>query len=400
MEFSPGQAKALEDIAEWLEYEADDPASKQVFHVFGYAGAGKTTIIKHSIKNYDGRVLSGAFTGKAAYVMGRAGMPDPRTIHSLTYTFQPPSRSRYLELMKKLKDETDQLLAAEIRREMAEVQQPRFIVNEESDLKNCDLLILDEVSMVGEAMGHDLLSFGTKILVLGDPGQLPPIKDEGFFTRATPEVMLTEIHRQALDNPIISLATTAREGRTLRPGYYGESWVGSRRMFADKDLATADQVLCGTNNSRRELNTRIRSVLGYTDRYPQEGERIICLKNDHGLNLMNGEQFTVLKSEFKEASIYMRLRREAGGEVEVCAHPGFFDEYYERGTLEALNFWDFRDYHQFDFGYAITVHKSQGSQWDNVIVYDDGFGRSDPQLRKRWLYTAITRAAETIKFGI
>ena len=66
--------------------------------------------------------------------------------------------------------------------------------------------------MVDEDLGRDLLSFGKPVLVLGDPAQLPPVKGGGFFTEAEPDVMLTEVHRQAADNPIIRAvhATSAR----------------------------------------------------------------------------------------------------------------------------------------------------------------------------------------------
>ena len=72
--------------------------------------------------------------------------------------------------------------------------------------------------MVGPEMAADLLAFGKPILVLGDPGQLPPIKGTGAFTEVVPDIMLTEIHRQAGESAIIRLATMARQGIDIPPG--------------------------------------------------------------------------------------------------------------------------------------------------------------------------------------
>ena len=99
--------------------------------------------------------------------------------------------------------------ALELR--LDDIHKPRFVLNEQSIVRDAKLIVLDEVSMVGAEMAHDLLAFGKPILVLGDPGQLPPIKGDGAFTSDDPDVMLTEIHRQAGESAIIRLATLARQ---------------------------------------------------------------------------------------------------------------------------------------------------------------------------------------------
>ena len=104
-----------------------------------------------------------------------------------------------------------------------EMHRPTFVLNSEGPVRDADLIVLDEVSMVNETMAADLMSFGKPILVLGDPGQLPPIKGEGAFTQAVPDVMLTEIHRQAEGSAIIRLATMAREGKFIPFGTYSDS---------------------------------------------------------------------------------------------------------------------------------------------------------------------------------
>src|SRR5512136_2716568 len=123
--------------------------------------------------------------------------------------------------------------------------------------------------MVDEELGRDLLSFGKKVLVLGDPAQLPPGKGGGFFTEAAPDVMLTVVHRQAADNPIIRLSMAIREGGTLTPGAYGETRIVSRDGLDPTLVTGADQVLVGLNRTRRAYNGRLRELRGFSGTFPQ-----------------------------------------------------------------------------------------------------------------------------------
>src|SRR5688500_3222997 len=182
MNLSPQQDAALLAVSRWMK-----SCRPPLFRLFGYAGTGKTTLARRIAEGVDGDVLFAAFTGKAAQVMRNKGCANARTIHSLIY------RPRG----EKPEKETGEL-------------QPAFALNRASPVGKAKLIIVDECSMVDEALGRDLLSFGTPVLVLGDPGQLPPVKSGdgggGYFTEHEPDVMLTEIHRQARDNPIVALA--------------------------------------------------------------------------------------------------------------------------------------------------------------------------------------------------
>jgi exodeoxyribonuclease-5 len=390
--WSPQQAKALADVAAWLR----DPLAPQVFHLFGYAGTGKTTLAKHLAAHESGLTLFAAYTGKAASVMRAAGCEGATTLHSLMYRPFDKDRARLNELqmimMQTPKEHPDYPEArGEYELELARVKSPGFNLNPESILKQARLLVVDEVSMVDELIARDLLSFKVKVLVLGDPAQLPPVKGGGYFTNRTPDLLLTEIHRQARDNPIVRWATMIRQGELLPYGIDGSCRKVKREKFAISDAhKIGDQILTGRNETRHMLNKSIRALKGYKSPFPQDKDRLICLMNHHGLGLLNGVTFEAHGDAVPEEGIPAVA----------------MDAMYE-GELKPALLWDadifrggdghpFRKYLQADYGYAMTVHKSQGSQWPSVVLWDDGFWKREPNQRKRWLYTAITRAQERL----
>ena len=161
------------------------------------------------------------------------------------------------------------------------MKKPRFALNPQSDAAHARLIVLDEVSMVG-FFSRDLMSFGKPILVLGDPGQLPPIKGEGAFTKDAPDVMLTEIDRQAEESAIIRLATMARQGEPIGFGQYDTFVWKMRKMdVTPEQCLRGGQVICGLNATRLQLNNAMRRGAGFGDSWlpTGRGEKIICLKN-------------------------------------------------------------------------------------------------------------------------
>jgi len=239
MQFSPQQDEALKAVSRWLK-EGRSP----VFRLFGYAGTGKTTLARHFAENVDGEVLFAAFTGKAAQVLRSRGASNAKTIHSLIY------RPRGEEAVED--EETGKTSIS-----------PMFSINRQSPVAKAALIVIDECSMVDEQLGKDLMSFGTPILVLGDPGQLPPVSGGGFFTEHEPDCLLTDIHRQARDNPIIELAMHIREGKEIMYGDYGTAKVISKNEVTQDLVLGADQVLVGTNKTRRRYNKRLRELKGF-----------------------------------------------------------------------------------------------------------------------------------------
>lgn len=361
MAWTEQQSAALKAVDKWFYQESK---KKQVFRVFGYAGTGKTTLATHFAENIDGFVCFAAFTGKAALVMRKNGCEGARTIHSLIYK-------------------------AIVNNQTGEVT---YELNKESMLTDAVLVIIDECSMVDEDLAKDLLSFGVPVLVLGDPAQLPPVSGAGYFTEAKPDVMLTEIHRQSKDNPIIYLATQVREG--IRPdlGEYGESRVVS--SITSAAALEADQILVGRNVTRTDMNMKIRRLLKHDRDTPVPSDKLICLKNDKKVGIFNGGMFTlkrVLASKYKTQFFNMMLDSddEDRPPLLVKVHKSFFIDDAPVPDWRVL-----KNSQEFDYGYAITCHKSQGSQWSNVLIYDESWCFRDQW--ERWLYTAITRASEKV----
>ena len=414
---SETQGRAIAAIRDWYETRRHD---QQIFRLFGYAGTGKTTITAMAIEALGlepmtpgglGGVLFAAFTGKAALVMTRKGTPA-QTIHSLIYRVSeatPEEIARATEDLAALERDLPRMGVAErgfaeaqivqLKLRLDHIHEPQFVLNPQSDLRDADLLVLDEVSMVGKKMADDLLAFGKPILVLGDPGQLPPVKDTGFFTEAEPDVMLTEIHRQAADSPILRLATLARHGQDIPFGAFDDQvWKMSRHEVGPAQMLQGGQVICGTHAMRRRLNTTMKRAAGFDADYPAgAGEKIICLRNRHDLGLING-MFLTLSDVRAHPHNDRAFRAGVQTDDGTCLSGtqdfwrGEFDDHVRFDPDRHRREWmTCRGLIQSSWGYAITCHKAQGSQWRNVVVFDDGFGRT-AEDRNRWLYTAITRA--------
>lgn len=387
------QQAAFKEIFKWLK---SDPTTRNpIYRLFGYAGSGKTSMAKKvavfAENELTGFVMFAAYTGKAASVLRSKGCANSSTIHSLIY-----------------RPKIDRITGKIIGQE----------VNRESLLREARLLIIDEASMVTSEMAMDLLSFGVPILVLGDPGQLPPPKGEGYFNTQQPDYMLTAIERQAEDNPIIYLATRARNGKIIKPGRYGESRVLSSTMDVTDKTIVAGQIICGTNRTRHSLNERWRRIKGYYEKdtqFPSKGERLICLKNNHDNGLLNGTMWTCTQPNIKpmmKPKDYRDLRKgyeqtnldglhfkvrshdlvDASGDpliVNTLCSAHMFDR-----NLPEPPWQDVAHCDQFDFGYALSCHKSQGSQFNSGVIIDESWMFREQS--DKHLYTALTRFVERV----
>ena len=404
-----GQRAAEDAISQWFFNEA-----RQIFVLSGYAGTGKTFLITHAVK-YALHLQPGeeavfvAPTGKAAALLVRNGTPAG-TVHSLIYTI----------------DEND--FDVDENGEIIRPDRPRFVRREKIDEK-IKLIIIDEASMVDETLLNDVLAFGVKCLFCGDKAQLPPVRGENIVLSHV-DYALTEIVRQAADNPILAVAHAAREGRYLPYGNYGgKVLIVPRAQFTgekrEKFLLAADQVICGKNTTRNALNEEIRGYKEYDGLLPQDGEKLVCTLNDWEKPLDKSNKFFLVNGVIGFAE---NVRREGKGLASMDFYPDFLagsvrvpfdtgifrsgDYRYFYGD-RAMEFSDGTFAHEadfralakkkivrdepvcrFEFAYAVTCHKAQGSEFDYVIVFDESYVFGEE--RRRWLYTAVTRAKEKL----
>lgn len=269
--------------------------------------------------------------------------------------------------------------------------------------------LVHNCSMIDDKMANDLRSFKKKILVVGDPGQLPPINGQGAFTKRDPDIFLNQIHRQAADSPIIELATLVRKGKAL-PKYYNKGGTLVTPLTADSQervYQEGTQVLCGKNSVRWVYTQRIRKRLGYHENEyfekdePQPGERVICCKNNHTLGFFNGNM-GILKAfentwddyigyeEPMETYCLSVQMEDIEKEIEqLHVDPVHFKNHFAAGEVEKLRVPKM-SFNEFDWAYVITCHKAQGSSWDHVTIVDDSAAFRENAAK--WLYTSLTRA--------
>lgn len=344
-ELSHDQTHALEHLAEFIEKPRD---ARQYRTLHGLAGTGKTFLLAELTKRYPGLTLT-AFTGKAASVLRRRVNVNVSTLHSVIYNFQGLAN-----------DEFD-----------PDKKNPIF--TPKGDPLPERVILVDEVSMVGARIAQDLLDTGARVIACGDPGQLPPVRDKQYFTR--PDFTLTKVHRQALGSPIIRQAHHVRNENRYEAD--GEAFRVISRA-EPKDLLGHEMILCWRNATRRRLNTRKRQLLGFGPNITP-GEPIMCLQNDHQLGVYNGAIYSVVSWE--EPELY--LQDDLGRSITIPAatiediDPEFEIRRYDEDSLP------------FAMAYAATVHKSQGSEYTSVLLFDE----SDDSWAQ-FMYTGITRAVE------
>lgn len=376
------QSEAVDSIVSWYKKPVRE---NQLFYLAGYAGSGKTTLVSFVLDALgisDSEVCFATYTGKAAMVLSQKTDKDVSTIHSLCYELVDENldeKSNRVNMVWKLRSQ--------------------------SPLRNAKLLVLDEVSMVNKDMMKDLLHFKCKVLVLGDPFQLPPVDGDAYFHEEyEPDFFLTEIHRQALENPIIWLSQQVRNRKNIAFGKYGDSVVKMHSADAATELWTeADQVIVGTNKTRRHINGWFREVMGFeskNSRFPVIGDRLICLRNRWDDGLVNGMIMTAA-SDAKVAkdreSFVLSFTVQDGNETVKFTDMNCSSAEVLGGIKLNMPFQQQKKLVSVDYGYAITCHKAQGSQYNDVLFLDEGFGRwTQDNTYYRHLYTAITRAAENL----
>lgn len=410
-ELTQCQENAKKLIEEWY-FNTND----QVFVLSGYAGTGKTFLIDYLVRNVlrlkiGTEVAFVSPTGKAAANLLKKGT-IAGTVHGLIYVRDA--------------DEFD----VDENGEIIERAELSFIKREKIDEK-IKLIIIDEASMINETILYDLLSFNVKCLFCGDNAQLPPVNGACSLLER-PHYTMTEIVRQARDNPIVRLATMARRGEIIPYGNYGDGvCVAPKHSLRGEQrkrlFLSADQIICGRNKTRNDLNDEIRRYKEIPEKQtlPLDGEKVICTLNDWEKPLDKEERFHLVngiigvaqnvKEGFDDLATMDFTADFMETSVKVPFDTGIFTagQYKHTYGRRAITLSDgtvvgednfellrkFRSVSdepvcRFEFAYAVTCHKAQGSEFDFVIVFDESwvFGAE----RNHWLYTAITRAKKKL----
>jgi len=340
---------------------------KEDCRVGGYAGTGKTTLIAETVERLTTRGFKRVFvmapTGKAANVLTNKGV-SATTIH----------------------------------RQLYELEDDKNCVFRLKHFVEADYFIIDEASMISVDLYNDIKSFDKPTLFIGDPAQLEPVGDDAKLMHQ-PDLVLTQIHRTAEASDIIRFATALRTSIVhpqvyrntshKHPPHPGIQNLAFRLLSSVRrsEWMAFDQIIVGKNMTRNKFNQTFKIS---KTALPTVGDKLICLKNDYQHGIFNGEMFTVTDDNLKED--------EYSGElcIELENYEGFRQWYpfwreffFDQSTP---SYHKPRNVCWFDFAYAITCHKSQGSEWNNVAVVDEAFGTPP----NRWRYTAATRAAKQL----
>lgn len=382
IELNNGQLELKKRLIKW--YKSRD---RQYFYYSGQAGTGKTTVVRAFLEEMEmmtGEYIACAYVGKAVMVLLRKGY-NASTLHSFMYdvVFEV-LEDTIMDEHGNEKVHRKTVMHFELKKEL-----PKMI----------KLIIVDECRMVNDKMITELLSFGIPVIFMGDENQLDPVMGTCTIL-SKPDYVLTEIMRQAEDDPIVMLADRILKGLPLIPGQYGKSKIVTELPFDKSLLTDYDIILCGKNKTRERINNTIRSnVLHLSPSRISIGEKLICRQNNwtesiDEIYLTNG------MTGFVE-DIHYETMTSRFLEIDFC--PDFLDEGFERLRLDTKYFWlpydkrnefGISNYNKFEFGYAITVHLAQGSEYDDVLLLAERIHDKDT-TRRLW-YTGVTRAVNSI----
>jgi exodeoxyribonuclease-5 len=391
IEFNSGQLEAIYKAEKWWKH-----STNQVFEISGAAGTGKTTLVKYIIEKLGIGLENTAFVaymGKAAMQLARNGLPA-KTIHSFIYDC----------IQEPVWDEEGKPVYTS-----AGYQKRKLVFklkDKDTIPENIELIVVDEASMVSKEISEDLISFGIPIIAMGDLNQLPPVFGNSYFL-VNPDVILTQIMRQAEGSPIIYLSQEVLHNRQLQSGQYGDCSVMKKSDFLPEMLKDMDVVLTGTNKLRYSINDLYRSNILDLRRpeIPNVGEKLICRRNNWDVSIKSRDDEYYLVNGLSGIVDYSDVSSYNGKKMEIDFKPDFLSRSFKNLVIDYKHL--FAQYgtpeydainlgmNPFEFAYAITVHLSQGSQYDNVMLFAER-GSFDNNTFKKLMYTGITRAKKRI----
>ena len=423
--FTPAaqQQQALALVRDWFPHSS--PAWRPYFYLAGFAGTGKSTIlpwlIQRSCGLRDHEVIVCSLTAQAARVAGnklkRQQLDDVRTstIHGLLYT---PTVRRELLWHTDGTPMLDDLTGKQQFERKLDFVTRDGLHRRSKDLRHVKLLIIDEAPMAPQDAYRDLLELGIPLLCLGDTAQLPPIHapEHIYVDFSRPDFELTDILRQKGESQIIDVGAKVRQGYVIEYGVYGRgdltamNYASFHADAAKRNawMTGADQIIVATNNMRHLVNKTMRDIYGFSRHGKLAvGDKLICLKNNKDLflgddTLTNGLIVHVkavhrINERSETAVVTLATTDVDGNEVTetLSIHLGALGQ--NRNGFEMMKMSKQRGKHLgiFDYAYAITCHKAQGSEWENVIILHEPLGDTP---YARWVYPAMTRASRNILF--
>jgi exodeoxyribonuclease-5 len=403
LDFTSEQENAIRNIRRDLD------AGKSFITLGGFAGTGKTTVLTELRRHLrpTARVAFASFTGKSASVLRdkvisadayKKGNDYIGTIHGLMY--RPIIIKKFSESKKEWIDTV------------------RF---KRQDSIDYDILLIDEASMVGSKIFNDMNEYGVQIVACGDSFQLPPVADKnGEPILDNPDYLLEEVHRTAQDSSLVKLAHAIRTKQYLPIEPHRDDQIqivsyfnGGREILENLEYDSETVSLCFTNSVRQSINHGYRHKKNFKSDiilYPYE--QIVCLTNNQTLGMMNGERFSVefLSPPFDQETISVTVERQDGNYQEAFVH-NTIKKFGKKNAVYKKDAWKNRKKKNLpevdpmvidaDYGYAMTVHKAQGSEFKNVVLVDSAIYKgisnskgNDDYLR--WLYTGVTRSSDQL----
>lgn len=361
--------------------------------IAGYAGTGKSTLVRFIIEALDveeTHVAYTSFTGKAAEVLRKKGNPNAMTLHKLLYDSIPRAAGGFF------------------RKPKADI--------------GYTVVVVDEISMVPKELINLLFKHRVYVICLGDPFQLPPInKDEDNHLLDSPHIFLDEIMRQEAESEIIQLTMKIRNSEPIEFFQGKEVQIIPKEQLNTGMLLWGDQILTATNQKRLNINAQVRALLDKGPE-PEDGDKVICLRNywdDFSMNgdpMVNGTIGTLTNvfRTWREVPKYAKCEVDKFDVIcgDFVTDDGIYcmTEIDRMMLMTGMKCCDWRVAYklgrlknkygeivpkEFAYGYAITCHKAQGSEWDKVLVLEESFP-FDKKEHARWLYTACTRASEKL----
>lgn len=389
-EANPDQQAVIDAAVNWY-----NNSSEQVFQFSGGPGTGKSFTLNkiiHALGIPYHDVMAMSYIGAAAIVMRLKGFTNAKTMHS--WLFDPIE-----EIMKD--DSGAPIMDPLYNRPKVK----RSFIEKDFIDENIKLIVIDEAGSMPLKYKRVIEKHGIKIIATGDVDQLPPVQDTPAYLYTGKVYRINQIMRQAENSSIVYLSRRALQGLPIHTGFYGDSLVITEDDITEKMVLNSDVIICGKNYTRDYWNRKIRQeLLHINSPTPMFMEKVVCAKNNwnievSGISLANGLPGRVVNNpdpsgfDSDTNTFTMDFLPDMLGEPFKGLHASYdymVSDHERRNSLKSDRYC-FGE--KFEFGYALTTHKAQGSQWANGIYFEEFL---QPSINNNLHYTAISRFSNTL----